>query len=98
MKASELTGMSEKDVELTVHDGMLTLKGEKKVEQGGEGARYTERYHGRFQRSIGVGPDVDEGKVSASFKNGVLTVVLPKSPEAESKVKHISINGGGEKR
>jgi HSP20 family protein len=94
---AELPGLEEKDIDLTFQDGVLTLKGEKKVEHGGEGARYTERYHGRFQRSIGVGPDVDEDKVSASFRNGVLTVVLPKTPEAESKVKHISINGG-EKR
>jgi len=95
---AELPGLEQKDIDLTFQDGVLTLKGEKKVEHGGEGARYTERYHGRFQRSIGVGPDVDEEKVNASFSNGVLTVVLPKSPEAESKVKHISINGGGEKR
>jgi HSP20 family protein len=95
---AELPGLEEKDIDLTFQDGVLTLKGEKKVEHGGEGARYTERYHGRFQRSIGVGPDVDEDKVSASFRNGVLTVVMPKTPEAESKVKHISINGGGEKR
>ena len=94
---AELPGLEEKGIDLTFQDGVLTLKGEKKVEHD-EGARYTERYFGRFQRSVGLGTDVDEDKVSASFKNGVLTVVLPKTAEAESKVKRISINGGGEKR
>ncbi|UEM06855.1 Hsp20/alpha crystallin family protein (plasmid) [Skermanella rosea] len=90
---AELPGLEEKDIDLTFQDGVLTLKGEKKVEHGGEGARYSERYHGRFQRSISLGPDVEEDKVSASFRNGVLTVVLPKSPEAETRVKRIAING-----
>jgi len=94
---AELPGLEEKDIDLTFQDGVLTLKGEKKVEHDAESARYSERYHGRFQRSVSLGTDVDEEKVSASFKSGVLTVVLPKTPEAESKVKHISINGG-EKR
>jgi len=89
---AELPGLGENDVELTFQDGVLTLKGEKKVEHNGEGARYTERWHGLFQRSISVGSDVDEGRVSASFSNGVLTVVLPKSPEAVSRARRIQIN------
>jgi len=89
---AELPGLEEKDVELTFQDGVLTLKGEKKVEHEGDGARYSERYHGRFQRSIALGPDVDENNVNASFKNGVLTVVLPKLAEAETKIKRIAIN------
>jgi len=90
---AELPGMEEKDVDLTFQDGVLTLKGEKKVESNGEGARYTERYHGRFQRAIPLGSDVDQEKVSASFKNGVLTVVLPRMGEVQSKVRRIAING-----
>ena len=89
---AELPGLGENDVELTFQDGVLTLKGEKKVEHNGEGARYTERWQGLFQRSISVGSDVDEGRVSASFSNGVLTVVLPKSPEAVSRARRIQIN------
>jgi len=89
---AELPGLEEKDVELTFQDGVLTLKGEKKVEHGGEGTLHSERFYGRFQRTLSVGPDVDESKVSASFRNGVLTVVLPKSPEAPSKTKRIQIN------
>ncbi|MCW2242519.1 Hsp20/alpha crystallin family protein [Azospirillum canadense] len=89
---AELPGLEEKDIDLSFQDGVLTLKGEKTLEQDGEGKRYSERYYGRFERSIAVGPDVDEDKISASFKNGVLTVVLPKSPEADSKVKRITVN------
>jgi HSP20 family protein len=52
---------------------------------------FSERYYGQFERRIPV-EDVDEGKVAASFKNGVLTVTLPKSPRAQEKVKRIAIN------
>ena len=68
---AELPGLEEKDIDLTFQDGVLTLKGEKKVEHDDESARYSERYYGRFQRSVSLGTDVDEEKVSASFKSGV---------------------------
>src|SRR3954454_4516864 len=88
---AELPGLEEKDIDLTFQDGVLTLKGEKKVEHEGEGALHSERVYGRFQRSLPVGPDVDESKVNASFRNGVLTIVLPKSPEVANKAKRIQI-------
>jgi HSP20 family protein len=91
---AELPGMEEKDVEVTLHDGVLTLKGEKKSET--ENAVYSERWHGEFRRSLQLGPDVDPEKVSASFKNGVLTITLGKRAEAQSQVKRIPI-GGSEK-
>jgi HSP20 family protein len=81
--------MEEKDVELSLRDGVLTLKGEKQAETNG--SVYSERWHGSFQRSIDLGPDVDPDKVTASFKNGVLTVTLGKRPEAQSQVKRIPI-------
>lgn len=89
---AELPGMEQNDVEASLHDGMLTLRGEKKSETNG--ALYSERWHGHFQRSIQVGPDVDPDKVSASFNNGVLTVTLGKRPESESAVKRIPIGNG----
>jgi HSP20 family protein len=89
---ADLPGLEEKDIELTFEDGVLTLKGEKKVEHDSNGMLHSERYYGRFQRALSIGPDVDKDKVNASFKNGVLTVVLPKSPEVESKAKRIRIN------
>jgi HSP20 family protein len=86
---AELPGMEEKDVDVSLHDGMLTLKGEKKSESNMP--VYTERWHGQFQRSLPIGPDVDPDKVSASFKNGVLTVTLAKRPEAQRQAKRIPI-------
>src|SRR5258708_4661793 len=86
---AELPGMEEKDVELSLRDGVLTLKGEKLAETNG--SVYSERWHGSFQRSIDLGPDVDPDKVTASFKKGVLTVTLGKRPEAQSQVKRIPI-------
>jgi len=87
---AELPDMEQKDVEVSLHEGVLTLKGEKKSEN--EGAVYSERWHGQFQRSLQLGPDVDPDKVNASFKNGVLTVTLAKRPEAQSQVKRIPIS------
>jgi HSP20 family protein len=69
---------------------MLCISGEKKEEIEDKDRLIRERYYGRFERRIRV-DDVDEEKVSATFKNGVLTVTLPKEPGASEKVKHIAI-------
>jgi len=82
--------MEEKDIDLNFHDGMLTLKGEKKHETND--AVYSERWHGQFQRSFHLGPDVDPEKIHAEFKNGVLTITAGKRPEAQRQVKRIAIN------
>lgn len=87
---AELPGLEERDVDITLQDGVLTLKGHKKVEENGR--LYSERWEGAFERTIPVGQDVDPEKVKASFKSGVLTVQLPKKPEAQRQVKRISIN------
>jgi len=89
---AELPGMDQKDVEVSLADGVLMLKGEKKSESNG--ALYSERWHGRFQRALQLGPDVDPEKVEAAFKNGVLTITLAKRPEAQSQVKRIAISNG----
>jgi HSP20 family protein len=87
---AELPGMEQNDIELTLNEGMLTLKGEKKSESGG--AVYSERWHGQFERTVQLGPDVDPEKIKAEFKNGVLTVTIGKRPEAQRQVKRIAIN------
>ena len=89
---AELPGLEEKDIEVTMHNGMLTLGGEKRSET--QGAVYSERWHGRFERSLQLGPDVDPEKVNAGFKNGVLTITVPKRPEAKRQVKRIPITTG----
>jgi HSP20 family protein len=79
-------------VSVVFSDGDLTISGEKKSETEDKERRFSARYYGRFERSIPV-DEVDQDKVAASFKNGVLTVALPKSPAAQKKVKRIAING-----
>jgi HSP20 family protein len=90
--AAELPGLEEKDIEVEFAHGILSIKGEKKTETEDKDRRFSERYYGRFERRIPA-ENVDQDKVSAAFKNGVLTVTLPKLPEAKSNVKRIAING-----
>jgi len=88
---AEVPGMSEKDIEVLLNDGVLTLRGEKRSETEDKERHFSERFYGRFERHIAVGFDVQEDKIDAAFKNGVLTVILPKSEKAQSKVKRISV-------
>jgi HSP20 family protein len=88
---AELPGLEEKDVEVELANGVLAIRGEKKTETEDKDRLFTERSYGRFERRIPV-DDVDQDKVAASFKNGVLTVTLPKTPTAQDKVKRIAIN------
>jgi HSP20 family protein len=88
---AELPGMEEKEVELLLEDGVLTLKGEKRAETEDKDRQFSERYYGRFERRISLDAEVQADKVQARFKNGVLTVTLPKDPEAQSKARCITI-------
>jgi HSP20 family protein len=87
---AELPGMDQNEVEVSLADGVLTLKGEKKAEN--QSPVYSERWHGQFQRSLTVGPDVDPDQVNASFRNGVLTVTLVKRPAEQRQTKRIPIS------
>jgi len=91
--AAELPGLEEKDIELLVDDDVLTIRGEKRAETADKDRRFSERYYGRFERVIPLPFEVQEDKAEASFKNGVLSVTLPKSPKAQEKAKRIAING-----
>jgi HSP20 family protein len=93
---AELPGLDEKDVEVLLQDDVLTIRGEKRSEIEDKERSFSERAYGRFERRIPLGWEVDEDKVSASFKNGVLTVTMPKSAESSSHVKRIAINSAGE--
>lgn len=90
---AELPGMEEKDVEVLLDNGVLTLRGERKGETEDKSRHISERYYGRFERQITLPAEVEEDKVQAAFKNGVLTVTLQKSAEAAQKVRRIPING-----
>jgi HSP20 family protein len=89
---AELPGLDEKDVQVELANGVLTIKGEKATDIEDKDRFFSERFYGRFERRIPV-DDVDVDKVAASFKNGVLTVTLPKLAEAQQRVKRIAING-----
>ncbi|WGF90782.1 Hsp20/alpha crystallin family protein [Marinivivus vitaminiproducens] len=89
---AEIPGLDDKDVEILLHEGVLTLKGEKRSEIEDMAKRFSERSYGRFERRIPVGVEVEEDKVEAQFTNGVLRIVLPKSAKAQSQVKRIPIS------
>jgi len=80
----EIPGMDSKDVQVTLQENVLTVKGEKREEKESKDERYhrVERTYGAFARSVRLPVAVDGSKVEAKFKNGVLTVMLPKTPGA----------------
>jgi HSP20 family protein len=84
---AELPGMDPKDINISLNEGALTIRGEKKQEreEKEEGYHLIERSYGSFVRSVRLPKDVQSDKISASFKNGVLKVVLPKTEEAKKK-------------
>jgi HSP20 family protein len=87
----ELPGMRKEDIEISLHDGTLTISGERKREStNGEKAERTERYVGVFRRSIALPTRVDASKVSATYRDGILTVTLPKAEEVKPKQIQVS--------
>ena len=90
--SAELPGLDDKDVEVLINDGILTIRGEKKSDIEDKERAFSERYYGRFERRIPLAWEVDQDKVEASFRNGVLTVALPKSAPTSSPIKRIAIN------
>ena len=87
----ELPGMRKEDIDISLNDGVLTIAGERQNSLGeGENAERTERFSGKFRRSITLPSRVDAGKVSASYKDGILTVTLPKAEEAKPRQIQIS--------
>jgi len=89
---AELPGMKKEDIDISLQEGLLTVSGERKEEKKQESSETyrSERYVGRFQRTFSLPTAVDESKITATYKDGVLTVTLPKSEEA--KPKQIAVN------
>ncbi len=83
----EVPGLEPKDIDISLSGGMLTIKGEKKQEREEKEADYhlVERSYGAFTRSIQLPKEVQGEKISASYKNGILKITLPKSEEAKKK-------------
>jgi len=88
----ELPGMRKEDIEISLHDGTVTISGERKRENSSndDKAERTERYVGTFRRSIALPTRVDAGKVSATYRDGILTVTLPKAEEVKPKQIQVS--------
>jgi HSP20 family protein len=84
---AELPGMNPKDIDISLTDGMLTIRGEKKQEreEKEENYHFIERSYGTFSRSVPLSRGVKHDKITASYKDGVLRVVLPKSEETKKK-------------
>jgi HSP20 family protein len=89
----ELPGVDRGAVSVTFHDGVLTIGGERKAEAPAEGEVVrSERSYGRFERQVNVAYPVDSSKIVAGYKDGILTVTLPKGPEARPKTIDVAAN------
>ncbi|MHA1165876.1 MAG: Hsp20/alpha crystallin family protein [Alphaproteobacteria bacterium] len=93
---AELPGVEEKDISVSIRNGMLTIKGEKKFEHEEEKDDYQrmERYYGSYHRSMSLPDSIDEEKIEAKLDNGVLTVKLAMRPEAVKQERKIEIKSG----
>lgn len=89
---AELPGMKREEIDVSLHDGVLSISGERKTQENYEQAEVhrSERFVGRFQRSVSLPVTVAADKVKAQYKDGILTITLPKTEEA--KPKHIDVS------
>lgn len=90
---AELPGIDEDDIQVELNDNLLTIRGEKKVEEDEEDG-VSRRAWSSFQRSMSLPFDVDPDAIDAKFKNGVLKLTLPKPPELEAKTRKIEVRKG----
>lgn len=90
---ADLPGMSEKDVDVTFQDGVLTIRGEKKVERDEKKDTWhiIERSSGSFSRQLSLPAKIEADKIDAKFEKGVLSVTLPKLAEEKAKTKKIEV-------
>ena len=88
---AEIPGMDADDVEILLQDNVLVLRGEQRAETEDRDRHFSERFYGRFERRIPLGWEVDPNQVAAEFKNGLLTVTLPKPEQAQSQVRRIEV-------
>jgi HSP20 family protein len=92
--SAEMPGMNQNDIDVSVHDGILTISGEKKVQDGGKVMNYhhAERSYGCFTRDISLPDTVDINRVEAAYKNGVLSITVPKTQEAIAESRKIPVS------
>ena len=84
---AELPGLKKENIDISLHENVVTISGERKNEKKYEGSQTSraERFFGRFTRSIKLPKTVDQAQVKASYTDGILTVTLPKAPEAKPR-------------
>ncbi|MDX1484953.1 MAG: Hsp20/alpha crystallin family protein [Alphaproteobacteria bacterium] len=92
----ELPGVAGEDIDLSVHNNILTVKGEKRYEHEEKGKTYffSERAYGAFQRSFRLPPDSQGEEIEASHKDGVLTIRIPKTGPAKEEAQKIQVRSG----
>ena len=92
--SADMPGLDKKDVSIDIHDGVITIKGESAIdnEKSTDDYRIRERQLGSFNRSFRLPDNVNEVKVAAKFKNGVLKVTLPKTKEVIPEGRQIKIS------
>ena len=92
--SADMPGLDKNDVSVDIHDGVITIKGERAIdnEKSTDGYRIRERQLGSFNRSFRLPDNVNEDKVAAKFKNGLLTVTLPKTKEILPEGRQIKIS------
>jgi len=89
---AELPGLKKEEIEISLNGDTLTIGGERKHEANGDQGFRTERYFGKFQRSLTLPVSVNSEKVNATYKDGILKVVLPKAEAAKPKQIAVSVN------
>jgi HSP20 family protein len=91
---TELPGLAKKDIDISLNRDVLVIKGEKKSEKEESGKHYHRREgrYGTFYRSIRLPGEVNEEKIDATFKDGILTITLPKTEETKKRVAHIKVH------
>ena len=92
---AELPGVCQEDIDLHIEDGVLTLSGEKRSERTDQQRGYSERSYGRFERAIALPSNVDEEACKAEFRDGVLTITLPRAAEKQ-RGRRIPLGAGGQ--
>ncbi|CAH0342584.1 Hsp20/alpha crystallin family protein [Rhizobium sp. CECT 9324] len=93
---AELPGMNDTDIEVSISDGLLTIRGEKKSDHEAEtnGILVSERTYGAMERTVPLPDGIDPDGAKATFRNGVLTLVIPRSPELQADTKRIPVQAG----
>jgi len=90
--SAELPGLDDNDIEINLADGVLSVRGEKRSDYEDQDRHYSERFFGRFERRIALPAEVDEDRIKATFKNGVLDVRLPKTERARQNTRRIPLS------